>query len=479
MLGIVSCDDFLNTKYYNGIDLDGGLNSVSNIEVAANGVYASVYGRYFFGNYAVSIGDIPSDLSYWNGATQHWDAHYNFTVTPTDAYLTYIWAYGYKIMNNATRVINAAGELYDSCSEDEKASLDLCAAESYALRGYASLVLTNVFCHQVKVNGTDFSSKPGIVIVDKEPIPVFTNVKRSTIAKSYEAILADFDAALAKFTAAGGDKQDGRYIGVAATYGLKARTYLYLEDWDKAIDAADKALAAGGDPALAVTAADYAANYAVSGSNTESFFYLAIDKDHNWSANSLGTLWSTYNMSPSPKLQSLYAATDIRTSIMGMDATSLPAKPVYAAGKFHCASGNFAEATTHLVNAPEMHLIKAEAYAHKSGKIADAQKSLLVVAKRNTAISSISDLPSTQADLLSFIKDERARELFQEGHRLWDLRRWGDKVNVSAHNAPSIDWMVKNYQISDMVYPIPTDEINSGFGVEQNEGWKSTFPTNQ
>lgn len=477
MLSIVSCDDFLNTKYYNGIDLDGGLNSVSNISVAANGIYSTVYGRYFLGNYAVNIGEIATDLSYWNGDTQHWDQHYNFTINPTDTYLYYIWAAGYSILNNTTRVINAAAELYDESTEDEQAELDLCAAESYALRGYASLILTNVFCHQAKVNGTDFTSMPGIVIVDKEPIPAFTDVERSTIAKSYEAVISDFDKAIAKFEAAGGDSQDGRYIGIAATYGLKARANLYLENWADAIDAADKALAAGGDPEIATTAAAYKANYAVTGSNTESFFYLAIDEDHNWSANSCGTLWTSYNMSPSPKLQSLYAATDVRTSIMAMDEKSTPAKPIYDGGKYNCASGNAAEATNYLVNAPEMHLIKAEAYAHQSGKTTEAKAALFNVAKRNTAIASVDDLPGTAAEILAFIKDERARELFQEGLRLWDLRRWGDKVNVCAHNAPAVDWMIKDYQISDMTYPIPTDEINSGFGVTQNEGWKSTFPS--
>ena len=37
--------------------------------------------------------------------------------------------------------------------------------------------------------------------------------------------------------------------------------------------------------------------------NTESMFALAITQTDNWSANSCGTLWSSYNYSPSPKLQ--------------------------------------------------------------------------------------------------------------------------------------------------------------------------------
>ena len=123
-----------------------------------------------------------------------------------------------------------------------------------------------------------------------------------------------------------------------------------------------------------------------------------------------------------------------------------------------------------------MFLIQAEANL-KLNKVTPAQNALLVVAKRNPAITSTADLPSNPEALMSFIKDERARELFQEGHRLWDLRRWGQKVNVYATGAPAIEWMVKNYDISNLVYPIPADEINTKMGVEQNPDWNATLPS--
>ena len=100
---------------------------------------------------------------------------------------------------------------------------------------------------------------------------------------------------------------------------------------------------------------------------------------------------------------------------------------------------------------------------------------VLVIAKRNLDIKSTNDLPSEKENLMSFIKDERARELFQEGMRLYDLRRWNERVSVYANSAPAIKFTYTNYEISNLVFPIPSAEINAGFGVTQNN-WTNTLP---
>lgn len=477
--GVAGCgNSFLETDYYNGIDQETALNSVDNISTALNGAYYQLYRYYFAGNYATTIGDIPTDLAYWNAGTQHFNDIYTYTVNDTDTYLYYIWNYGYKVIDNAARLIEAIDAFYDASTDDEKAELDLCKAEAYALRGYAQLVLVNIFAHQVKVNGTDFSSKPGIVLVDK-PIKPLEEVSRSTVGQSYTAIVNDLKDALTHFTAAGGDRGDLYYFGEAAVHGLLARTYLYMEEWSDAAEQAQDALDAAGITTLTYDKTAYKALYNGGTSNTESMFALAISSSQNWQAQSCGTIWSTYDYSPSPWLQSIYDDTDCRTNVWEWDSKSTPASPEFKGGKFgHFSSGNNTYGTCYIVNAPEMFLIIAEANAQSpTGSVSDVQNALLTVAKRNSAITSASDLPSTKTDLMAFIKEERARELFQEGLRLYDLRRWDEMAQVYAIGAPNISFTYTNYKISDLVYPIPNDEITSGFGVAQNEGWSSTLPS--
>ena len=75
---------------------------------------------------------------------------------------------------------------------------------------------------------------------------------------------------------------------------------------------------------------------------------------------------------------------------------------------------------------------------------------------------------SNLSEMFTFDK-ERILELVHEGHRFFDARRLGKIISVA-------DGSYTNFNIAKFVYPIPSFEVNSGFGVIQTEGWSNNLP---
>lgn len=125
----------------------------------------------------------------------------------------------------------------------------------------------------------------------------------------------------------------------------------------------------------------------------------------------------------------------------------------------------------------EMYLIYAEATV-RSGNLANAPTAINYInllrtrAYGNTTGNITGAEFLTPASALKFIMDERARELYWEGHRRTDLVRfglftsaaylWPWKGNIS--NGTSVD-AFRN------VYPIPSSEISANTNLKQNTGY--------
>ena len=477
--GMSSCgNSWLETKYYGGVEADGALTSPTVIEYALNGVYYQLERYYFAGNYSTTLGDIASDIVYWQGNNNHQNDLYQFTYQDTSNTLYYVWNYGYKVVDNAARVIEACEALMPEATADDQEYLMIMEAEARCLRAYANLTMVNIFAKQAMVAGSSNLNTPGLVLVET-PVEAFSQVERATVGQTYDFIFKDLQEAVSLFNSLGYDRGDVNFMNLAAAYALEARAYTYLENWSAAASAAQNAIEISGINELAYTTEEYNALYKGGDSNWESFFTLGINSLDNWSANSCGTLFTTYGYSITPYLVSLLNEDDCRyylyTAFDEAAGGAWSENNTYYGAKFYFGFGNTAYATNYIINAPEMFLIQAEAYAQQ-GQVAQAQDALYVVAHRNPAIASPADLPSTKDGIMSFLYEERARELFQEGLRMYDLRRWNITCNLYAVHAPEVEWMIKNVQIGNLVLPIPQDEINTKFGVTQNEGWDASKP---
>jgi len=85
----------------------------------------------------------------------------------------------------------------------------------------------------------------------------------------------------------------------------------------------------------------------------------------------------------------------------------------------------------------------------------------------------------SKEEMRNLIRNERRLELCFEGHRFWDLRRWGLSLNESVsgyfHNGSSYVEIpvveTRDYPGYAKYLPIPNSEIIKFPALEQNQGW--------
>lgn len=120
----------------------------------------------------------------------------------------------------------------------------------------------------------------------------------------------------------------------------------------------------------------------------------------------------------------------------------------------------------------EQYLIRAEAYCRKNdfGKAAD-DLTILRKARYKNYGSAVLD----QDTWLDEISDERVRELFMEGFRLNDLKRWGRGFEREPQTQTIDNGNNLKIDADDplFVWPIPQHEIDApGSQIEPNESNK-------
>jgi hypothetical protein len=115
-------------------------------------------------------------------------------------------------------------------------------------------------------------------------------------------------------------------------------------------------------------------------------------------------------------------------------------------------------------------LMLAEA-ANEKGDLTTAMAAINEVKARANADFVLTDYPGKDA-FLDEVKKERARELFGEYGRKWDLVRWGDFfTRVSATSATEMLSIRENLRPYHEYYPIPQSEIDRSGGVLTNDAY--------
>lgn len=458
-LGMSACD--FDTKNYQQIPTENAYQSLQDIQNGMNGAYYAVGNYPFLGNYATAYGDFCAGISNGSRSSGHFYYQSAWIVQDTDGELESIWNYGFKIIDRCTRTIQGGKEILANASTLNLSDYEIAQAKSYisqchAMKALAYYYLVNLFAYPYQNGG----SQLGLPLVVDEPIEEFAKVERATVEATYAQIKSDIEDA-ETLAAESGIIPNAFYMGPMAIQALKARVYMSLGQYEVAKDAALAAIElkgkgnGKGDDNEPIDEA-YISMWTSLAITSEDLFTIAKSEADNLSANSLNTLYGSYGATFTNNTLAVFGPNDIRTRLLDGNTTL----------KYQGLPTSAATSNIPVFRKSEMSLIIAEVDA-RAGRIDDAKDYLFYTAKRDKDIASVDDLPNTTEELLEFIADERIREFAGEGHRFYDARRMGLKINIQGYQP---------FDIANFVFPIPADEINAGFCTQQNEGWEDGLP---
>ena len=314
------------------------------------------------------------------------------------------------------------------------------------------------------------------------------NVLRSSLYDTYQQVLSDLAQAEKLITR---DVANSIYFTIGAVNALYARTYLYMQDWDNAIKYSTEVI----DNSIYSLSDSFAASTASADVSEYQYMWMYDSSNEviwkvGFTATSLGgslsSVFHNYDYTayypdlvPAQWVLDLYdQSSDARYSTFFVEQTTGYASgltwPLFIGKYWSNPNLNSTNAYT-FVNEPkvfrlsEQYLIRAEAYWH-NGEYELASQDLTAVRKKR--ILGYGEYSATGETLLEEIKTERVKELYMEGFRLMDLKRWGEGFRrtpqmYSISGPDELDIKADNPMF---VWPIPRHELEApGSEIEPNE----------
>lgn len=505
-VGITSCD--LDRYPENSIASEMSLTSVSDASKWNTGFIASFRAR-LYGEMAMNPDKQadqlnPScDFGNRSGEIHGW---VNFNSDENE--IATAWSNLYKGLINPNFFI--ANHKNIQVEEKDRDEMNMYIADAHFVRAYYYSELALRFGSPYKA--ATASQDLCVPLVLKYDI--YDKPARATNEVIYGQIFADLEQADKLFASIGDSKLKIKLQGKAqsniftrdAISALKARTYLYMSEWQKAYAEAAKLIASKRYPLIKPDLKAMEAMWR-NDESSEEIMMMSISRPDElpnsiayFGASSIKEKKKKYPVCspdwlPTQWMIDLFDAKDLRKNIY-FDASQMTfyggykykgltviskfkGNPLYAANTTDQAWGIIPNS----VIAPkafriaETYLIAAEA-AYKLNDEANAKKYLNALRKSR----GLADVTVSGDALFQEIKDERTRELAFEGFRLWDLRRWGMPMERHDHQTlkGNYDFLTKDFLNTKipanhykMVWAIPYRDLqtNPNLKGQQNPGW--------
>lgn len=462
---LASCH-FLEVEKTGKTSIKNFYSDIYALDAAVNGVYGLTY--KFYDNYMVLYPEVAGDLVRLQATTSEWRPQFDFISDESDetSAVGYIWKNGYEIIANANEVIQFGPSVSDRFPQ-QAATVRNYIAQAYFIRALIHLDLSLVY-GQTYTYSAD-GSHLGTAVMTSIP-DVKSKIARSLASVTYKRILDDLQTASNMF--ADGWTKGCYYASPAACKALMARVYLYMGNYADAKKCASEVIA---DYGLSLTPrSDYVAMFCGRKEGQEAIFRL-----NGLSGGSkLGSMfdYNTPSMNPSSKLMDIFSSdehvwtgTDIRSELLSYKSSG--------GDEFSGVCMKFTDTEDiddvqrrydpFVLRLSEMYLIRAEAACH-DGDIETAVSDIATLEARARGVkaSDINVTFSSIDDLAGIVRRERVKELFLEGHRLFDLTRRHETLSRDAACGSSV--LSMTYPDDRFILPIPLVELDANEAMQPN-----------
>lgn len=348
----------------------------------------------------------------------------------------------YSLYYGRIKGCNAVLDYIDGVAGPQ-AQKDRVKAEALAIRAFLYFNLVNLYGKPYNED----KEAAGVPLKLSASITT-TGLKRNTVAEVYAQLINDLNAAIAFFKKY--DVTRGNYrINLPATCILLSRAYLYMENWQEAVVAASSAMQYG-SPLTNLTV------------QSSGFYILSRDASETewlYGANEILPVVLTA-FRPSSDLLGQFPENDKRLDLYISADRERSTKE---------ASGVVSTSPYRGIRMAEAYLNRAEAYA-QLGKTNESLNDLNQL--RSQRILDYASMTITDKELLiQAVRRERRLELCYEGHRWFDLRRYGMPAITHEFQEKNSPPQVYTLQAKDAMYtlPIPNEALKGNAALEQNQ----------
>ena len=489
LLGLsTSCLD----KYpENAIPADKAITNLEELDQAAIGMYSAFKSSALYSGYLTLLPDIQCDMVHAvNGYTNTYGNIWRWDILSTNSEITAVYASLYNVIACANFLLEYAPRVESTLTSDEQWSqYEQICGEAYFARAMAYSELIKLFCKSYE-SADEAENELGVVIVTKynsdEPM------ERSSLQASYEQVIADLDMAAKLMDIdeqnVGGNIYNATYFNEYTAYALRARVALYMRDYEAAIEYSSKVIDSG--------------FYLLSSASSEissgmSYFTYMWQYDDAteiiWKVGftttsyggALGRVFFNYDYStmkpdyvPSAWVLGLYDDSDLRYGNYFY---------TYTTGHSHGLTwpllvkyfGNMNFFNQYILHTSmpkplrlaEQYLIRAESYVEGRGNYALAGNDVATLREARYA-SYGGGVALTADNAMSIIEEERIKELYMEGFRLMDLKRWHKGFERTPQSESLENGSSLKIEADDVlfVWPIPQHELEApGANIEPND----------